>query len=43
MIKVSTIIFAVLLALLAGHAIVVLVAPTMVLEGDFQAVTGKSY
>ena len=43
MVKVSMIILAVLLALLASHGILVLVAPAMVLEGDFQAMTGKSY
>jgi hypothetical protein len=43
MVKVSTIILAVLLALLAGHAVFVLILPTEVLEGDFQAMTGGSY
>jgi hypothetical protein len=43
MVKVSTIIIVVLLALLAAHSIIVLVEPAMVLEGDFQAMAGKSY
>ena len=43
MVKVSTIIIAVLLALLAAYSIIVLVDPAMVLEGDFQAMAGKSY
>ncbi|MCX7030345.1 MAG: hypothetical protein NTU62_09525 [Spirochaetes bacterium] len=43
MVRVSTIILAVLLVLLASYEIVVLFVPTMVLEGDFKAMTGKSY
>ena len=43
MIKVSTIIIAVLFALSSVYDIVLLIDPTIVLEGDFRAVTGKDY
>ena len=43
MVKVCTIVIAVLLALLAAHALFVLAAPATVLEGDFQAMAGRSY
>jgi hypothetical protein len=43
MVRVSTVILFVLFILSAGYSIAVLAAPTMVLEGDFRAITGKSY
>ncbi len=43
MIKFSTIVIAVLFALSSVYSIVVLIDPTIVLEGDFRAVTGKDY
>jgi hypothetical protein len=43
MVKVSTVIIAVLLALSSAYSIAVLIAPAMVLEGDFRAMTGGSY
>lgn len=43
MVKVSTVIIAVLLALSVVWSVMILVSPTMVLEGDSQAVAGKSY
>ncbi len=43
MVKISTVILFVLLVLAAAYSIVLIVVPTMVLEGDFQAITGKSY
>jgi hypothetical protein len=43
MVRVSTVILTILLALSAGYSIAVLVSPTMVLEGDSLAITGKSY
>jgi hypothetical protein len=43
MVKISTVILIVLFALGAGYSLVSLVVPTIVLEGDFQAITGRSY
>ena len=43
MVRVSTIILFVLFVLSVGYSIVLIVVPTIVLEGDFQAITGKSY
>lgn len=43
MVKICTIMIAVLLSLLAAHALFVLAAPATMLEGDFQAMAGKSY
>ena len=43
MVKVSTIILFVLFVLSAGYEIAIFAVPTMMLEGDFQAITGKSY
>ena len=43
MVKVSTIILFVLFVLAAGYEIAIFAVPTMMLEGDFQAITGKSY
>ena len=43
MVKVSTIILFVLFVLATGYEIAIFAVPTMMLEGDFQAITGKSY
>ena len=43
MVKVSTIILFVLFVLSVGYEIAIFAVPTMMLEGDFQAITGKSY
>lgn len=43
MVKVSTVIIAVVLALSVVWSVVILVSPTMILEGDSQAVAGKGY
>lgn len=43
MVKVSTIILFVLFVLSAGYEIAIFAVPTIMLEGDFQAITGKSY
>ena len=43
MVRVSTVILFILFFVGAGYSIVIIVVPTMVLEGDFQAMTGKSY
>lgn len=43
MVKVSTVILFILSVLAAGYSIVGIVVPNIVLEGDFQAITGKSY
>ena len=43
MVKVSTVILFILFVLAAGYSVVIIIVPTMVLEGDFQAMTGKSY
>ena len=43
MVKVSTVILFILFVLAAGYSIVLIIVPTIVLEGDFQAITGKSY
>jgi len=43
MVRVSAIILFVLFVLAAGYSIVLIIVPTIVLEGDFQAITGKSY
>jgi hypothetical protein len=43
MLKASTIILFALFVLSAGYEIVIFVVPTMMLEGDFKAITGKSY
>ena len=43
MVKASTIILLVLIILSAGYEIDIFAVPTMMLEGDFQAITGKSY
>jgi len=43
MVKVSTMILFVLFVLSAGYEIAIFAVPTMMLEGDFQAITGKSY
>jgi hypothetical protein len=43
MVRVSTIILFVLFVLSAGYEIAIFAVPTMMLEGDFQAITGKSY
>ena len=43
MVRVSTIILFVLFVLSVGYSLVLIVVPTIVLEGDFQAITGKSY
>ena len=43
MLKTSTIILLVLFVLSAGASVVDIIAPWITLEGDFQAVTGRSY
>ena len=43
MVKVSTIILFVLFVLSAGYEIAIFAVPTMMLDGDYQAITGKSY
>ena len=43
MLKAGTIVLLVLFILTAGYSILDIVAPSFTLEGDFQAVTGKSY
>jgi hypothetical protein len=43
MLKAGTIVLLVLFILAAGYSILDIVAPTFTLEGDFQAVTGKSF
>jgi hypothetical protein len=43
MLKISVVILTVLLVLSSIYSVVVLMSPTMVLEGDFQAITGKTY
>ena len=43
MLRISTAVLFVLFVLSAGYEIAVFVAPTMMLEGDYQAITGKSY
>ena len=43
MIKVGTVIIFILLVLSAAYSIVDIVEPRIVLEGDFQAVAGKSF
>lgn len=43
MVKVSTVIIAVVLALSVVWSVIILVSPTMILEGDSQAVAGTSY
>jgi hypothetical protein len=43
MLKAGTIVLLVLFILTAGWSIVDIVAPQFTLEGDFQAVTGRSY
>ena len=43
MVRVSTVILFVLFVLSAGYEIAIFVAPTMMLEGDYRAITGKSY
>jgi len=43
MVKVSTIILFALLVLSSVYSIVLFAVPTIVLEGDYQAITGNSY
>jgi hypothetical protein len=43
MVRVSTIILFVLFVLASVYSIVLFAVPTIVLEGDFQAITGMSY
>jgi hypothetical protein len=43
MVRISTIILFVLFVLAGGYSIACIAVPTIVLEGDFQAMTGKSY
>jgi hypothetical protein len=43
MVRVSTIIFFALFVLSAGYEIAIFAVPTMMLEGDFQAIAGNSY
>jgi hypothetical protein len=43
MVRVSTVILFVLFVLAAGYSIMAIFAPAIVLEADFQAITGKSY
>ena len=43
MVKVGSIILFVLFVLAAGYEIAIFAVPAMMLEGDFQATTGKSY
>ena len=43
MLKAATIILLVLFVLAAGYSILIIIAPSITLEGDFRAVTGKSY
>ena len=43
MLKTSTIVLLVLFVLSAGASFVDIIAPWITLEGDFQAITGKSY
>ena len=43
MVRVSTVILFVLFVLAAGYSIMAIVAPAIVLEADFQAITRKSY
>ena len=43
MLKAGTIVLLVLFIVLAGYSFVDIIVPQITLEGDFQAITGKSY
>ncbi|UCF96210.1 MAG: hypothetical protein JSV89_13600 [Spirochaetaceae bacterium] len=43
MVRVSTITLFILFIVSAGYEIAIFAVPTMMLEGDYQAITGKSY
>jgi hypothetical protein len=43
MLKAGTIVLFVLFIVLTGYSFVDIIAPSITLEGDFQAITGKSY